>query len=458
MGISLYGLTPATTYDALIKTGDNAPIDATLKPLSDGVGTNLPMEASTTGINFTGSLLQGGVAVPTAAQVAAKQDTLVSGTNIKTINGTSVLGSGNIVTPSTPPSGVSGAIQFSNGSAFASDATNFFWDNTNKRLGVGTNVPTGRTQITESYTTTGNNYSAITFDGTLTSRATASDTIYGFRNTQNIVATATGQTIIANDLTPNYTFFDANTNYIGLKVGGNANTQNNGTAIWCLQKTTAGNNGLAINPYNTRWAIGMTSATSNTITGCDLIIGTSGIGIGINGGDPSTRLQVKGSGSTSATTSLLVQNSAGTAVFQIKDDMQVSLPSTATNNTLAIGGQVGTSKNGVGVGYTFGGNVIVRGGLFTNPNTDVCDLYGGTNSVMSWIGNTVLFKAGNNGASFTQPSALVSIDSTTQGLLPPRGTNTQMNAIASPATGLVFYDTTNNKLCVYNATSWIPLH
>ena len=112
MGISLYGLTPATTYDALIKTGDNAPIDATLKPLSDGVGTNLPMEASTTSINFTGSLLQGGVAVPTAAQVAAKQDTLVSGTNIKTINGTSVLGSGNITTPNV--SGVAGAIQFSN--------------------------------------------------------------------------------------------------------------------------------------------------------------------------------------------------------------------------------------------------------------------------------------------------------------------------------------------------------
>jgi hypothetical protein len=41
--------------------------------------------------------------VSTATQTAlnAKQDTLVSGTNIKTINGTSVLGSGDIVTPDT---------------------------------------------------------------------------------------------------------------------------------------------------------------------------------------------------------------------------------------------------------------------------------------------------------------------------------------------------------------------
>ena len=163
---------------------------------------------------------------------------------------------------------------------------------------------------------------------------------------------------------------------------------------------------------------------------------------------------IRGSGSTSATTSFLVQNSSGTAVFQIKDDSSVSLPSNAGNNTLAIGGQVGTSKNGVGVGYTSGGNVNVRGGLFNNPNTDVCDLYGVTNSVMSWIGNTVLFKAGNNGASFSQPSALVSIDSTTQGFLPPRMTQAQILAIASPAIGLMAYNTDLDCPVFYSAAGW----
>jgi len=426
MGISLYGLTPATTYDALIKTGDNAPIDATLKPLSDGVGTNLPMEASTTGINFTGSLLQGGVAVPTAAQVAAKQDTLVSGTNIKTINGTSVLGSGNIVTPTTSPSGVSGAIQFSNGSAFASDASNFFWDDTNNRLGVGTNAPTGRTQITESFTTTGNNYSAITFDGILTSRATANDTIFGFRNTQNIVATATGQTIIANDLTPNYTFFDGNTNYVGLKVGGNANTQNLGTAIWCVQKTTAGNNGLAISPYNTRWAIGMTSATSNVITGCDLIVGQSGIGIGISGGNPSARLEIKGSGSTSATTSLLVQDSTGQEMFRVRDNNQIdfrqgqlSWINPAANCWRAVNG----GSNVVGTHWLQSGNFIINDGTsLSNFNTSV----------------------------------MLGVVSTTKGFLPPVMTTTQKNAISAIA-GLVVYDSTTNKLQCYNGSTWNDL-
>ena len=86
--------------------------------------------------------------VSTATQTAlnAKQDTLVSATNIKTINSTSILGSGNIVVGATP-SGIAGAIQFSDGSAFASDATNFFWDDTNNRLGIGTNAPTSRLQV-----------------------------------------------------------------------------------------------------------------------------------------------------------------------------------------------------------------------------------------------------------------------------------------------------------------------
>lgn len=44
------------TYQGLIKTGDNAAIDATLKFLEDGVGTQLPLQVSTTGINFTGDV------------------------------------------------------------------------------------------------------------------------------------------------------------------------------------------------------------------------------------------------------------------------------------------------------------------------------------------------------------------------------------------------------------------
>jgi hypothetical protein len=51
-------------------------------------------------------------------------------------------------------------------------------------------------------------------------------------------------------------------------------------------------------------------------------------------------------------------------------------------------------------------------------------------------------------------SALINMESTTKGFLPPRMTTTQKNAIASPATGLVVFDSTLNKLCVRGASAW----
>ena len=44
------------TYDALIQTGTDNPIDGTLRPLQDGLGNELPIEVSTTGVNFTGTV------------------------------------------------------------------------------------------------------------------------------------------------------------------------------------------------------------------------------------------------------------------------------------------------------------------------------------------------------------------------------------------------------------------
>ena len=63
-------------------------------------------------------------------------------------------------------------------------------------------------------------------------------------------------------------------------------------------------------------------------------------------------------------------------------------------------------------------------------------------------GNTMI------GTTTDIASAKLNVQSTTQGFLPPRMTTTQKNAIASPAAGLVVYDTTLGKLCVRTASSW----
>jgi len=62
---------------------------------------------------------------------------------------------------------------------------------------------------------------------------------------------------------------------------------------------------------------------------------------------------------------------------------------------------------------------------------------------------------GNQSAA--NASSILELTSTTKGFLPPRMTTTQKNAIATPAAGLMVYDTTLNLMSVYNGTTWITL-
>lgn len=78
-----------------------------------------------------------------------------------------------------------------------------------------------------------------------------------------------------------------------------------------------------------------------------------------------------------------------------------------------------------------------------------------------WANGTqrfILATNGNTGFGTGTPdaSALVDITSTTKGFLPPRMTKTQRDAISSPATGLVVYQTDNTPgLRIFNGSSWM---
>ena len=67
-----------------------------------------------------------------------------------------------------------------------------------------------------------------------------------------------------------------------------------------------------------------------------------------------------------------------------------------------------------------------------------------------------LFSGGNVGIGTTTPNASAVLDctSTTQGVKFPNMTTTQKNAIATPAAGLVVFDTTLAKLCIYTGAAW----
>ena len=64
--------------------------------------------------------------------------------------------------------------------------------------------------------------------------------------------------------------------------------------------------------------------------------------------------------------------------------------------------------------------------------------------------------AGNVGIGTSSPNAnaILDVSSTTQAFMPPRMTTTQKNAIASPTSGMVVYDSTLNKLSLYGASAW----
>ena len=67
--------------------------------------------------------------------------------------------------------------------------------------------------------------------------------------------------------------------------------------------------------------------------------------------------------------------------------------------------------------------------------------------------------AQNVGIGTTTPAASAQLDvsSTSKGFLPPRMTTTDRNAIESPATGLIIYNTTTNSLQLFAGSGWVAL-
>ena len=55
------------------------------------------------------------------------------------------------------------------------------------------------------------------------------------------------------------------------------------------------------------------------------------------------------------------------------------------------------------------------------------------------------------------PSAALDVSSTAKGLLPPRLSTAQRNAIASPAAGLTIYNTSTGVLNTWNGTAWVTV-
>lgn len=65
---------------------------------------------------------------------------------------------------------------------------------------------------------------------------------------------------------------------------------------------------------------------------------------------------------------------------------------------------------------------------------------------------------GNVGIGTNTPTGPLEISSVSGGVIMPRMTTAQMNAITSPSNGEMIYNTSSGKFAGYAAGAWIPLH
>jgi hypothetical protein len=353
--------------------------DAQLVIIGNTSGTN-------SGDNSVNSLYSG--------LATSKQDTLVSGTNIKTINGTSLLGSGNI------------AVGASLSGLTAATATNTI------NNGAFTQEWQWNSQV---------NTPMLKFSSTSTSAVNGGN---------GLEINLTGSLVNANQTT--YAAKFINTRF----------------------STSGANSGAYFEGNNTYGVAIQTGLTNGGgFTGADIAIGGNGKLLWNNGYYNGSYIISKAGypqflfnsvGSFNFKSSTIVGSIFSTV--ENKPEVVIGLQS-ATRSSISFGGDNG-NVNGTtyrsesvtsciierNLGKLLFSTNVGLGGSYADftPTYQIC-VDGTNNNVAIGKGNT----AGD-------ASAKLEVVSTTQGFLPPRMTATQASAIASPAKSLIVYVTDTN--------------
>jgi hypothetical protein len=345
-------------------------------------------------------------------------------------------------------SGTIGRVLFQGTGNVLQQSSSLFWDGTNNRLGIGTSTPTFRLEVQGG---------DVRFANGLTIGTAGSAGWQFSSNTVTLIQNGFVSVDFANGREFSFTNASFSTTYLKLaSVTGNVliNTTTdagfrldvNGTARVSPTLTINGTAGAA--PILQLNANGFNSNNQYFVFRAS---NADKFQFGYTQGGASNRLFIYNPlFANDALRIMEATNNVGIntttdAGFRLDVNGTARVKTTDTSTPLNVthAGAVGIQVEANANGYR-----LRLASSNTNASITTPDSYLSINSG----GQLVVI-----GSTSTYNSAQVAIDSTTKGFLPPRMTTTQKNAIASPATGLQIYDTTLNRPCFYDGTTWITL-
>jgi len=253
--------------------------------------------------------------------------------------------------------GANGQVSFWNGSNSQSGDNGLFWDNTNKGLNINCESGDGTRGLVVRQASGNQAAAAITF---LKSRGTIESPINV--NANDLVGAFTFSARVGGAFTSDRALFGANmasSTGIGLYfcAGSSNGTYNPAIYVHPTKNVVIGSTGsiltgitdtgFRLDVNGTARVQGNTvvtgSLTSTATTLLNTLSGNTAVGLST---DTSTaRLQVRGTGATSATNALLLQNSSLTNLLTVRDDGSSTLigilnitPTTSTTSSLVVTG------------------------------------------------------------------------------------------------------------------------
>jgi hypothetical protein len=383
----------------------------------------------------------------------------------------------------------SGQVAFGTAAGVIGGDAGLTWDNVNKRLGVGTSTPTARLHVQAP--------GALSTDIAFLVRNSA--------DTANLMSVNALGISTINAVNENVQLRIANTGVANNRSAIAFTFNNSGTDQAMIRALP----GVIVGSYG-RFAISTYNVFGGGMVDRMLFDEYGGVSIGAtyaqNVAIPA-RLDIRAQGALGTDIAFRVRNSADSAnLLNVRGNGNIGINTTTdagfrldVNGTARVqgnltisatsSGTVSTTVKNSSTGILADTRLIVQndankeGGLFIGSSTRSPDannvlVYANnqlkfmTNNTVSTGGtDAIVFQAGGNnssqegmrvtgskniliGTTSDITSAKLVVTSTTQGFLPPRMTNAQRLAIASPATGLQLYNTTNNTLDYYNGTSW----